>query len=340
MKLLLGTFGIVLILFLLPACQTTQPSMAFREESGTLVPHTTTILLPPDKYCELNVEELYFPILPEESILKTSFGTFYPAGKHINTEKRRLEESIGNRELLVTATIYRNGYLSGFEVITDAIGSVVTHHAAPITNPKFYSGKIGSDYVIVTFQAFEINSLGAVRAVRQLTQENLSNVNSSYNVGTALGGGVVKILKGSADVLLSVTGAGLDDWMARYKATKVLEHTIVIRPGDGNSGPEKLYIVTNNAENSFMDAGEDVKDNTKTEDTDGDNVDAVATTKVAEETKDADVNGADPENEVTKNTPDQTSVMEKVRSGSEKFMVTNKLNITDNAYMVISVKTE
>ena len=221
MRLLLGTVGIVLMLFLLLACQTTQPSMALKENSGKLVPHTTnTILLPPDRYCELNVEKLYFPILTEEFIQRLHSAHFFPAGNAIEGEEGRLKESIGNRELLVTATIYRNGYLSGFEIITDAVGSVVHHHAAPITNPKFYSGKIGSDYVFVTFQAFEIDSMGAVRAVRKLTQENLSNVNKSYNVGTALGGGVVKILKGSADVLLSVTGAGLDDWMAGTRLQK------------------------------------------------------------------------------------------------------------------------
>lgn len=300
MKLFVKYGCTLLLLLLFPACKSTQPSMAFKQNSShQLIPHTTnTILLPADSFCKLSVEELYFPILTEASIKNSFLGTFHPAGKVIEGEGGTLHKSIGNRELLVTATMYKNGYLSGFEVITDAIGSVVTHHSAPITNPTFFSGKIGSDYIMILFQAFEIDSVGAVRAVRQLSQENLTKFNSNYNLGTALGGGVVKILKGTADILLSVTGSGLDDWVARYDATKVFEHAIIVRAAQqigSTPTPSILYIVTNNTDNSFMDE--------------------------------------------TKVKPNQT-VGDMVRAAAADFTKNNKVSITQNAYMKISASLD
>ena len=65
-----------------------------------------------------------------------------------------------------------------------------------------------------------------------------------------------------------------------------------------------------------------------------------AAAKFNEKTKNPDLNGANSDNEDTQNTINQKSVREKVRSYTDSFMVNGDLKITENAYMVISVKIE
>ncbi len=232
MKIIKTLLPLLLSLNLI-ACATQQPVFTFAlvptsKENPTqynLKRHpTSAITANPGQVLQLWMDNAYFTQLYDRTPIKEGYS--------------------GKREVLIYAIIYKDGFFQKFSKITDLANNMASYQPVVVQKPNFFTETMdGSSYQIV-IKAFEVDTEGLVRILRRVNTTDINKIaggTSAYAPGATFVAGFQDVLHGFFDMILSVTGKSVDDWVEQIAANKVFEHSIYVVPptNPDKSNPDK-----------------------------------------------------------------------------------------------------
>ena len=221
MKPIKTLFPLVLALNLI-GCASQQPVFTFslvgvKDTNPTIYKlkrhPTSAITADADQVVRLWMDNAYFTQLYDKKAIKEGYS--------------------GKREVLIYAILYKDGVFQKFSKITDLANNMASYQPVVVQKPNFFTETMdGSSYEIV-IKAYEVDTEGLVRILRRVNTTDVSKVasgTSPYAPGATFAGGFQDVLHGVFDMILSVTGKSVDDWVEQIAADKVFEHSIYVVP--------------------------------------------------------------------------------------------------------------
>lgn len=159
-------------------------------------------------------------------------------------DKKAIKEGYsGRREVLIYAIIYKDGVFQKFSKITDLANSMSSYQPVVVQKPNFFTETIDASYYQIIIKAFEVDTEGLVRILRRVDNTNVSkiaNEASPYAPGATFVSGFQTVLHGFFDMILSVTGKSVDDWVEQIAADKIFEHSIYVVPASEDGSIKML----------------------------------------------------------------------------------------------------
>lgn len=227
-----------LALVLLAGCSSiNQPAFTFKlnkadcEKDCTLTRHpTSAIQAAPGTVVRLTMDDAYLTKLPD----KWSDGEGYS----------------GKKEVMLYATIYKNGNFLKFSKITDIADNMASYQPVVVQNGTFFTETVDGSYHIV-IKGFEVDTKNLVRLLRRVRTTDVSEIASGstpFAPGATFVAGFQDVIYGFFDIVLSITGRSFDDWTGMVAAEKVFEHSLYVVPGNPKTQaiakePETLVIL-------------------------------------------------------------------------------------------------
>ena len=184
---------------------------------------------------------------------------------------------LGNRELLLYATIYKNGQFLRYAKITDIAEHVSIYQSAVVHKPIFFTEAIDGYYHII-IKGYEVDTKTLVKALRRVRTTDVEAIeNSSFSPGDTFTTGLKDVVFGLFDMVLSFTGKSLDDWAAHGHAAKLFEHSIYVVKNDVDFEEENLLIIGSGDERYFEKCEQERTDEKCSASSDQEIFDAVST---------------------------------------------------------------
>ena len=161
---------------------------------------------------------------------------------------------IGNRELLLYAKIYRNGQFLRYSKITDIAEHMSAYQPVVVQKPVFFTETVDGYYQIV-IKGYEVDTKHLVKALRRVRNTDIEGLEQAgYSPGDVITTGLRDVVFGIFDMVFAVSGKTLDDWVARWGADKVFEHSIYVTPNGAENDPEQIVLLGSGDERYFEDA--------------------------------------------------------------------------------------
>jgi hypothetical protein len=178
------------------------------------------------------------------------------------------ESLVGGREILIYAKIYKGGYFQGYRMVTDNAEHMQNSASVAIEKPVFFTETIDSSYRI-EIKAYEVDATTLVKILRRTEKTDFEVLESSaYAPGDAFTKGFSNIIFGLFDVVSSISGRSIDDWVSKAGSDKVFEHSIYVTPTLNIASKENIannqhYLIVGDADPDDEQAVNLLKDTTK-----------------------------------------------------------------------------
>ena len=177
----------------------------------------------------------------EGTVVRLSVRSAYLAG--LNESKATKEGYIGNRELLLYAKIYKNGQFLKYTKITDLAEHMAAYEPVVVQKPVFFTETLDGYYHII-IKGYEVDAKTLVKALRRVRNTDVESLEqTSYAPGDVFTTGLKDVVFGIFDMVFGITGRTLDDWVAKWGADKVLEHSIYVTPGGADNGTDQIVVL-------------------------------------------------------------------------------------------------
>ena len=208
---------------------------------GCATKSAQTFLVENDRIAPLDSSVLY---VERQKILQLTATAAHLSDLHEPSESKG--GHAGDREILIYAKIYEGKNFVGYRIVSDLIEHMQNDALVAVTNPVFFTETVDRRFTI-ELKAFEVDATGLSKILRRVKSTDLSSLEGAgYDPGGTLTKGLADITFGVFDILSSVTGRSLDDWIALMGADKVFEHSIQVVPTDIQKQYESLadrYLV-------------------------------------------------------------------------------------------------
>lgn len=226
MKKINSILSVLMTLGLAASCSHQQPVLTFN-----LNEDTTTSTTNKDKtYNLVRNPQSAISVAPTK-VLQLWMNNAYLAQLY---DKKPIKEGYsGRREVLIYAIIYKDGVFQKFSKITDLADSMSSYQPVVVQKPNFFTETIDASYYQIIIKAFEVDTEGLVRILRRVDNTDISKIASGatpYAPGATFVSGFQTVLHGLFDMILSVTGKSVDDWVEQIASDKVFEHSIYVVP--------------------------------------------------------------------------------------------------------------
>jgi hypothetical protein len=150
---------------------------------------------------------------------------------------------IGNREVLLYAKIYKNGQFLRYNKITDIAEHMSAYEPVVVQKPVFFTETVDGYYQIV-IKGYEVDTKKLVKALRRVRNTDIESLEqASYSPGDVFTTGLRDVVFGIFDMVFGITGKTLDDWVAKWGADKVFEHSIYVTPGGPDKGTDQIVVL-------------------------------------------------------------------------------------------------
>lgn len=161
---------------------------------------------------------------------------------------------IGNRELLLYAKIYKNGQFIRYYKITDIAEHMSAYEPVVVQKPVFFTETVDGYYQIV-IKGYEVDTKKLVKALRRVRNTDIESLEqASYSPGDVFTTGLRDVVFGIFDMVFGITGKTLDDWVAKWGADKVFEHSIYVTPGGPDKGTDHIVVLGSGDKRYFVKA--------------------------------------------------------------------------------------
>jgi hypothetical protein len=172
---------------------------------------------------------------------------------NLRESKSSAKGLVGGREILIYAKIYKDGYFQGYRMVTDNAEHMQNSASAVIEKPIFFTETIDSSYRI-ELKAYEVDATTLVKVLRRTEKTDFEVLESSaYAPGDAFTKGFSNIIFGLFDVVSSLSGRSVDDWVSKAGSDKIFEHSIYVTPtldisSKENIADEQHYLIVGDAD--------------------------------------------------------------------------------------------
>lgn len=227
--------GLLVSLVLFTACTSKfQPAYSFKTEDK--IEKETKIKLQKHSRSDIQVEA--------GKVIKLNLDSFYIASDGKSDEGKN--DSIGNRELLLYAKIYRNGIFVQYKNLINISEHMWLFNPSVINDTNIFTETINDNYRI-ELKAYEVDTVEFIKTLRFVKNTDLSKFESNYAPGDSFTTGFKKIVVGLFDSVSGLlSGRTIDDLVGVLNAEPIFEHSIYITKANSNIIPTGILIIGGN----------------------------------------------------------------------------------------------
>ncbi len=228
--------GIIVLLFLFTGCADKfHPAFTFKTESD--VENKDSLDFKKHSTSHINAKL--------GSVIRLNLDSSYIASDNEHDGTKEIA-SVGNREILVYAKIYKNGQYVQYKNLVNIAEHMWLFNPAVINDKNIFTETI-NDYYRIELKIFEIDTPSLIKALRFVKGAKLDELGGKYAPGDSFMTGFKEIIIGFFDSVSGLlSGRTVDDLVALIGSDPLFEHSIYISPAQNTSSIKGLLLVGGN----------------------------------------------------------------------------------------------